>query len=291
MKVTKGIWDAVEIGDYIWQYHWSNGPKIGKSFIRGKGHNDDRFSYNKNSSDNEYTLVLSNNFSNDINDFYTSENDAMERYIKEMKNYRLTVANQLNSIDDIINDYEDSFKTMSEDYLNTSDRNSADGMMCIMDALSVEDTNFKITKDDIPPLEYNVDDIVYTAVNVNTSNIYGERDNEYKVIKDRVASIEVMFRRENDIEVFYNTTYIRKHHIHSKTIFKTKEDAIQYCEDDAKEKINFFTERKENIHFIDAQTDTTDDPTTRFFKGRYGKDDIDEIAEVDYSDIDITELL
>lgn len=261
MNVSKDVFNSVEIGDYVWQYYLDNGPKIGKSFVRGKEIGN-RYSYNTDEDDNnpeQYSIQLSKRFNNSNDELYLNESDAIVKYIEELEKKKVFIEKSLNSINELLVNTKENFDKMTDESLSTSTRDTADGMMCMFAMFDEdEDSNFHISVDNIPEIEFTVGEKVYSALNLKASDIFGHKSDNYKVIDDVVTSVEVMFRKPDNIEVLYRTKYDSKNYMRGLKLFKTKEEAEKYCLSDANNMIDVLKEKIGSIEYTTADEKTED---------------------------------
>jgi len=248
MVVTKEDFDRIEIGTIIYQCYYGDGrAKVGKTFVKGK-------SVDKNGVHIvSFVKDYADRGGGDYNKAFVNKASALAHYKKELQNIKATLLQSVEKTEKVIEKAEEKFDEWckeSEQNISNKDDNWLSGIFS-----DDESNEFKVNTSLIPEIKYSVGEKVFTAFNLNASNIFGRTSETYRVVEDVITKVEVYFRKKDDISVHYETRFCSNFHMRGENIFKTRAEAEQYCRDDAQKHIDAFNEKISNIDYRHLKTD------------------------------------
>ena len=247
MIVTEKDFTRIEFGTIIWQCYFEKGyPKIGKTFVKGK--KIDRQGVHI------VSLIKEHGDSRSKKDkSFASKKGALKYYKAQLENIKTVYEKSLANINRDIDHADETFDRMAKESEKTITNKSDDNWMM---GIFGEDERqeFNVNPDIIPELKFEVGEKVFTAFSMDTG---------YMIVEDKIIEVSVNFRDKDKITADYETAYCSKYHMRGESIFKTKEEAEEYCRNHAQSYIDSFNEKMQNIEY--KESDGTQEMTTEEF--------------------------
>jgi hypothetical protein len=223
LKVKKDVFDSYNIGDSVWQLFFNNYyPNMAELFVTGKRKVGD-----------DYHLLISEPFDSDLGTdpfrIYLSDIKILDDYHTELLLYKQRLYKSIESVDKVINQVKIPGTMLWKRFDKTRDGLPKEYMKLRLDKNIIYPIEGKndIAKSKVPPIEYEVDDMVYIVIITDTVN---SENTPFKLVQeDVITSVYVNRISYTEYEVMYETEFTKTNGCKNFTIFKLKEDALNHC--------------------------------------------------------------
>ena len=221
--VKKDVFDSYNIGDSVLQLFFNNHyPNMAELFVTGKRKVGD-----------DYHLLISEPFHSDVGTdpfkIYLSDSKILDDYHTELLLYKQMLYKSIESLDKVINKVKIPGTRIWKRFDKTRGVSPKEYVKSQQDKNIIYPIEGKndIAKSKLPPIEYDVDDMVYIVITTDTVN---SENKPFKLVQeDVITSVYVNRISYTEYEIIYETEFTKTNGCTNFNIFKLKEDALDHC--------------------------------------------------------------